>query len=88
MKSILSLAMFGSLLVSARFAAAEGIAPPPGWEVPPAPAEATDKPEKKKKRIGPACCAFDSTCCSRQADIDASVKPKTVQRRYEVRIAD
>jgi len=86
MRSNLACAISGALLLTARLAAAEGIAPPAGWEVPPVATEADDKP--KKKKIGPACCAFDSTCCSRQADIDASARPKTVQRRLEIRFAD
>lgn len=88
MKSKLTFAISSAMVVTARLAAAEGIAPPAGWEVPPVATESADKGAKPKKKIGPACCAFDLTCCSRQADIDAAVKPKTVQRVVELKIAD
>lgn len=89
MKSSVSIAISSALLVTVRLAAAEGIAPPAGWEVPPVATGSPDKAAKpKKKQMGPACCAFDSTCCSRQADIDASAKPKTIQRSIEIKFAE
>lgn len=88
MKSKFTLAISGALLITARLAAAQGITPPAGWEVPPVVTESADKAAKPKKKIGPACCAFDSTCCSRQADIDSSAKPKTIQRVFEVKITE
>ncbi len=68
--------------------AQEAPAPPTGWEVPPSPTVSTNKPAKAKKKVGPACCTFDSTCCSRQADIDAHAHPQTVARVVVVRFAD
>lgn len=89
MKTVASLVAIASLALTARFAGAEeAITPPAGWEVPPAPAASTDKPAKDKKKIGPACCKFDQTCCSRQADIDSRARPTTVARVIEVRIGD
>lgn len=82
------LAISGALLVTTRLAVAEGITPPAGWEVPPVVTESADKAAKPKKKIGPACCAFDSTCCSRQADIDSQAKAMTVQRSIAVPFAE
>jgi hypothetical protein len=63
--------------------------PPAGWEVPSLPGASSDKPPKeKKKKIGPACCAFDSTCCSRQAEIDATARPFGVVRVFPVQISE
>ncbi len=84
--SIVAIAAFG---MTSRIANADdAAAPPAGWEVPPLSATSADKQAKEKKKIGPACCAFDSTCCSRQADIDAGVKPRGVVRVIAVRISD
>lgn len=83
---IITIAAFA--LTSRIVSAGDAVTPPAGWEVPPVPGASTDKPSKEKKRIGPACCAFDSTCCSRQVDIDSGVKPRGVVRVVDVRISD
>lgn len=90
MKTALSLATLVFGVFAARLATAdEAITPPAGWEVSPVVSASNDKPDKgKKKPVGPACCAYDQTCCSRQADIDAQVHPRFVKRIIEVRIAD
>lgn len=89
MKTIAFLVAIAPIIATARFASAEEIiAPPAGWEVPPAPVASSDKPEKDKKKIGPACCKFDQTCCSRQAEIDSRARPRPVVRVVEVRIGD
>lgn len=88
MKTILANAAFAAVLFAVRLAGAEtSITPPAGWEVPPL-KTASEKPTKAKKKIGPACCAFDSTCCSRQTDIDAGAKPQSVARVITLRLAD
>lgn len=59
--------------------------PPPGWEVqPPAspPASSTGK-----EKPAPSCCAFDTTCCSRQTDIDNFVPPIKTQT-FDIKLAD
>ncbi len=90
MKIRVSIAAIAALALTSRIASADDAAPPSGWEVTPVPATSTDKPAKKekKKSIGPACCAFDSTCCSRQIDIDSGANPQGVVRVIELRIAD
>lgn len=89
MKTALSLLAIATIALSGRFAfAEETVSPPAGWEIPPMPGAAADKPTSKKKTVGPACCAFDQTCCSRQADIDSQARPTSVARTIEVRTAD
>jgi hypothetical protein len=88
-KTVASFVAIALMAMTARFASAEeSIAPPAGWEVPPAPEASNDKPAKDKKKIGPACCKFDQTCCSRQAEIDSRARPLPVVRVVEVRMGD
>lgn len=89
MKTSVTFVALAAWALAGRAAMADdSITPPAGWEVPPAPAASTDKPAKTKKTVGPACCAFDQTCCSRQSDIDSQANPRFVVRVVEVRIAD
>ncbi|MBK9264149.1 MAG: hypothetical protein IPM54_30660 [Polyangiaceae bacterium] len=89
MRIVASIFAMGALVLAARSAGAEeAISPPPGWEVPPVAPEPKEKPAKEKKAVGPACCAFDQTCCSRQADIDKAVRPRVAVRIIDVRAAD
>lgn len=86
--NVATLSLLAAVMSGQTVWADEAPAPPMGWEVPPSLAESTDKPAKDKKKVGPACCTFDSTCCSRQSDIDAQARPQTVARVIEVRLAD
>src|SRR4051794_22714194 len=67
----------GAPEVSLRSTAPTIAEPPEGWEQPPAPAGAS-KPKL------PACCAYDTTCCSRQVDLD-NARRLPLLRTVEVR---
>ncbi len=69
--------------------AAEGPLPPSGWEEPPpllSLAKASKSPNTKKPDA-PACCKFDSTCCSRQSTIDG-FRPQHVVQLFETKFSD
>lgn len=89
---------FCAAMASAMFSLSDGGAaraenagapsPPAGWEAPPPLAKApSEKAPKNKKPESPACCKFDSTCCSRQTTVDTFVPPRPA-RVFDVRLAD
>ena len=92
MKAHASMITMAALALTSRIASADdAVNPPAGWEVPQPAITSTDKPakeKKEKKRIGPACCAFDSTCCSRQVEIDSGMNPSHVVRIIEMQLSD